>query len=59
MLFSDQCYTSMKNVCIHTNHHPFLLYKLDVVCFFVFAILDTLSLNSCCLSFQNLSKAFP
>lgn len=25
MLFSDHCYRSMKNVGIHTNHHPFLL----------------------------------
>lgn len=33
MLFSDHCYTSMKNVCMHINHHPLLLGCCLLVCF--------------------------
>lgn len=33
MLFSDHCYMSMKNVCMHASHHPFLLGCCWLVCF--------------------------
>lgn len=33
MLFSDHCYMSMKNVCIHTKHYPFLLGCCLLLCF--------------------------